>query len=454
MAIVLFLKDLLVDDSFIYLRVVDNLLSGQGWVYNRGEFTNPCTSGLYVLLLAAIGLAGVRGPAQLLLAFGLGLAAVAIVHYRVFRTVNRTVALAVVTATLADVFLLRSVGLETSIFIACIVTASWAYQRRRPTLVGVVAGLAPLLRPEGFALIPLIVFADVLFYRAVCWRSVLIAGAIVSPWIVFSWWYFGTPVSHSIAVKAAQSSVGWWAEQPTWLIAFIQAQPFWYLTLPLGVLGAVYAYRRLGALHPFLFIWIGFCVTQVVAYSVLGAPAGYWWYFVPGTQALITLIVPLTVSAPELLRPNRELSAWRSRSSGLVAKLFVVLVALVLLVPALLLGPHPKVRAYAEIAAWLVAHTPSDVRVAAGEIGYIGYYSQRPIVDIHGLLHRDALRSIRAEGLSWWFRYRPEFIIRHDNPLPGEPSAQWRSDRYEDFMKEYRPVYRSWTLILFQRQGR
>jgi hypothetical protein len=129
------------------------------------------------------------------------------------------------------------------------------------------------------------------------------------------------------------------------------------------------------------------------------------------------------------------------------------MVALVLFVPVLFLASHPKTAAYSDISAWLVAHTPSRVRVAAAEIGYIGYYSERPIVDMHGLLHRDALRHIRSEGLSWWFRrYTPDFIIGHESPLPGEPSPEWRSDVYEEFTNQYKAVYRSWTLILFQRK--
>jgi hypothetical protein len=64
------------------------------------------------------------------------------------------------------------------------------------------AGLAPLLRSEGFASI------------AVCWRSVLIAWRDVCPWFASSSWSFGMPVSHSVGVKAARSSVGWWARPP------------------------------------------------------------------------------------------------------------------------------------------------------------------------------------------------------------------------------------------------
>src|SRR5262245_12252519 len=48
------------DDGFINLRIVRNLLSGQGPVYNLGERVEVGTSPLWIGLLAMLGATGAR----------------------------------------------------------------------------------------------------------------------------------------------------------------------------------------------------------------------------------------------------------------------------------------------------------------------------------------------------------------------------------------------------------
>ena len=456
MLLPLVFRGALVDDSFIYLRVTENILSGRGWVFNAGEYTNPCTSPLYVLLLVVLGLTGIRGPESLLVASGFGLAAIGLVHYAVFREKHRNMAVVLAAAAATNILLLRSIGLETPLFLAAILTTSVLYQYGFRTLVGVSAGLAALLRPEGIALIPLIIAADYLFERRLRWRSVLGAAAIVAPWVVFSCWYFGSPLPHSVVIKAMQRHVGIWAQQRSWPVAFLEAQAAVTITLPLALVGAVYAYRSLRSHWRFLFIWIGFCLAQVGGYSVFGAPVGYWWYFVPGTQAIITLAVVGIFAIHNALVDHVSLRAAARARATRWAITFGVAVAVgtLFFLPLLAPRPQPTATEYRDVASWLVAHTDATADVAASEIGYIGYYSGRRITDINGLLHRAALSPIRSGRLSWWFEAEtPDFIVTHASALPGEPSKDWPPELYGKFTECYEAVLRSRGVVLYKYRG-
>jgi hypothetical protein len=48
-------------------------------------------------------------------------------------------------------------------------------------------------------------------------------------------------------------------------------------------------------------------------------------------------------------------------------------------------------------ARWLAANTPGDALVAAHDIGAIGYYSQRDLIDLAGLISPEVIPFIRDE---------------------------------------------------------
>ncbi|MEO8276843.1 MAG: hypothetical protein ABI639_11540 [Thermoanaerobaculia bacterium] len=57
----------------------------------------------------------------------------------------------------------------------------------------------------------------------------------------------------------------------------------------------------------------------------------------------------------------------------------------------------PRIRVYRDIGAWLRSHTLPQSRVAAVEIGALAYFSDRPVLDLAGLIDPE-LRTARHEG--------------------------------------------------------
>jgi hypothetical protein len=79
---------------------------------------------------------------------------------------------------------------------------------------------------------------------------------------------------------------------------------------------------------------------------------------------------------------------------------------------------------FRSIGQWLSAHTPPGSSVGALEIGVIGYYAGRPIIDFAGLIQPDVtlqlLGSSSYEGAALWAvqRYHPDYLVLRDGLFP------------------------------------
>jgi hypothetical protein len=71
-------------------------------------------------------------------------------------------------------------------------------------------------------------------------------------------------------------------------------------------------------------------------------------------------------------------------------------------------------RTRREIGLWLARNTPTWATVCTEPIGYIGYYSERRILDEVGLVSPQLIPLIRA-GDGWFGRilqtYRPDYVV-------------------------------------------
>ena len=60
---------------------------------------------------------------------------------------------------------------------------------------------------------------------------------------------------------------------------------------------------------------------------------------------------------------------------------------------------------------WIKNNTKETDTVAVANIGYIGYYANRHIIDIVGLLHPDIARNHRHDLYYWYNTYKPKYIV-------------------------------------------
>jgi hypothetical protein len=72
----------------------------------------------------------------------------------------------------------------------------------------------------------------------------------------------------------------------------------------------------------------------------------------------------------------------------------------------------PVQRLYTKAGRWLRDNTSRAAKVGYFEIGFIGYYSDRYIVDAVGLVNRDVLEHVARGDVKWaYLHYKPDYLI-------------------------------------------
>jgi len=96
-------------------------------------------------------------------------------------------------------------------------------------------------------------------------------------------------------------------------------------------------------------------------------------------------------------------------------------------------------RIYRKIGDWLSANTSADSLVAVTEVGVIGYFADRPMVDLLGILRPDIGDALGRGDLTYTIpHYMPDYIVLGSNL--DTFGARFDKDKW--FLSNYEPVAR------------
>lgn len=417
------------DDSWIHLHFARNLAEGHGFSFNPGVPVPGSTAPLWTLALGAlfalvgshpvlakvVGIAATLGSAALAgrLAWiwtggpGLGLLAALLV----------TLAGPMVWGALS--------GMEVALAALLVTGALVHHARGRPWAGGVALGLAVLARPEAIVLAPLFWLAGPLTGRRLLAWALPIAGAL-APWVAFSLATTGSVLPATAAAKIEGGLVGLLAgvreplrrmlvERP-WQFELEWARWLWRVDVLLPCLllpGLWWLGRRVGRaalvpasvllLHPLAMAWL----------APYRGPS-----FQEGRYSIHLLPLAFVVAAAALA-PLRS-SGGASRVKRALGPLAAVAL-LAGVVAALPSAASRYGRAVQNIEAmqvhlghWVARHTDPTARIAANDIGAIGYVSRRQVIDVMGLI-TPAIIPFRRDGEAGVLRYLehvcPDYLI-------------------------------------------
>jgi len=462
------------EDFYITLRSSRNLVEGHGLVFNPGERVHTFTSPLGVLL-PALGLALGGGDDQValwlfrLLSAALLAGGVALVWRRAealgLGRVGRVVlfGLLLTDAKLTD-FAIN--GQETALcvfFLLLLWSELEAAGPPRPAwLAAACAGLM-WTRPDGFILGGAVIVASVLIRRrgpdapappwAALTRGILLGALLYLPWFIWAWWYYGSPIPHTIVAKAAVTP------------------PVSASALLLIPLRALTGRSMLGDLFlPTYWVFGGWPAAVAALAQVLAAVAAFAWVWpalpAPGRRASLALFLGMfylnsIILFPWYVPPWTVLAflalAWTV--DGLHARLaaagrrgFAVAVRLAgLLVVgvqcALLLAVAWQTRIQQRlvedhnrraIGIWLHEHAAPTDTVFLEPLGYIGYFSQLKTYDFPGLSSPEVVAAVRAGAKSYAdiiARLRPEWLVLRADELAGSGASARRIRRDYRFVQ-------------------
>lgn len=431
------------EDYYITYRSSKNLASGHGLVFNHGDRLHTFTSPLGVLLPAVSSL--LTGNAsdtaalwifRLMCAAAFGGAAALLVQLtrRLAWPGVATALLVLLIGTDAKFLDFTINGMETAFMLLFLAYALWSHFTPGPRqwlhLGGAWAGLM-WTRPDSFIYIGLIAAGCWIFNQpdrtggnrrqqlALFFKAGLFTTALYGPWLAWAWWYYGSPIPHTIVAKGAQSGgigalnrflEGFW--QLPWLIwkngtaaegAFLPSYyvfpswPGWMITYgrvlaTLASLLWLVPRLRLEVRVASLGYFFSVCYLSFVPYFPFP-----WYLPSPALLAFVAiagLFAQLWTLKPAPLR-------W-----ALATAASLMLVGAVVLT----LGSARQARAqqrYIEdgnrrvIGEWLRANAQPGDSVFMEPLGYIGYFSGLKTYDWPGMSSREVTEACRLVGTHW-----------------------------------------------------
>ncbi len=202
------------DDTYIHFVYARNLAEQGRLFFNVvHESGVGTTSILWVLLLAAGLKVGIALPVSAKVLGVVSLVTVAFGLYVLLRPVLRPLpafGAALLVALSGNMLWFALSGMETTLFLAVGVLALLAYRGGRWVWLGAALGLLSLIRPEGLALGLAIAVVELLQQRRLT-RGLIVSGlvcaAICMPWFIYLLWRTGSVVSTSGLGKQLSSSV-------------------------------------------------------------------------------------------------------------------------------------------------------------------------------------------------------------------------------------------------------
>lgn len=254
--------------------------------------------------------------------------------------------------------------------------------------MGFLAGFAFLVRPEAALLIALYGIKNFFEHRKNLTRFIVTVGIfgavlllIVSPWMIFNLKYSGRPFPSTISSKFMQYGYPfsiWNSLKYLWnVFLYFLNGPLMILIPGIGFIIYTALRRRKTALY-FPIAW---SLTLILVYSV-ALPAIYHHgrYLMPLIPILIIFGIEGLVLLFEEYRLKRRLQnlIWIA-IAGMVIALWINGASTYALQVKLLNENHGAV------AHWLDHNIPKDAVIATHDIGIIGYFTQRRIVDLAGL---------------------------------------------------------------------
>lgn len=421
------------DDGYITYRYARNLAEGRGLVFNEGERVLGTSAPGYAVTLGALAALGrplglgVEDAGSFVFFASLLALPLLLARRGAFAAPLLFGALALVSR-----FDLELSGCETLPALGLLVAAfRLAWDAERPSLAGLAGGLATAFRLDSGLALAALGLALWRRDRRFPLRFALAGGAPIVVTLASLGSYYGTFLPTTLAGKRSElalAAAGYGASEWAWLER-VYGRGGAVALLALAGAGVVALWRAgAGERHGRLALgclgaWL---LAHELFYRAVGVPFSPWYQ----VHLFHALLLAAAVGAWFLARWGWTQGSDAIRRPGRSGALAVVL-TLPLWVPALGytvthrgIPPDPRIRVYRDVAraADGCDGAPGGA-IAAVEIGALGYFSDRPVLDLVGLVDPE-LRRAKSEGrlAAALLARRPDFLV--DHPTFQEPF--WR----------------------------
>lgn len=415
------------DDPYITYRYALNLASGKGFVYNLHQKTLSTTTPFFAVLLSFFEILNwISIPRMAII---LGCISLSLSSYILWKINNRveTYLLGWVSLLLFSTFPLpaTTISSETPLYILIGLLTVFFYLEQKWSLAALTSAFLVLTRPDGILLPFLIAIREIYLNKGT--PSSLLVKKYMMPVGLFLlisliswgalWIYFGSPVPVTLFAKQ-QQGVMYISQQ--FLGGFLRLlrgyarQPYFLLESMFSLLGLIYLIR---SRHPALLI-VSWNVIYFCAYTIIRVSRYYWYYapLVPGFIVLVGGGFQALWDFSISLRGELTRNIFRI---SLIGALVFCFVGQSLLLHKSSKSTDRRIPIYRQVGLWLKAYTPADAKVGALEVGVIGFYSQRFMIDFAGLVEPDVAaymtKSTTYEDTARYAiaQYQPDYVVLH-----------------------------------------
>lgn len=452
------LKNGFTDDGFIHIQYARNIIERGEYSFNPGEVSFGTTSPLWVVELAALGSffadREVLVTLSRILSWLSGFLAVAGLYFLVSALGGkRLTALLAALVFASDAWFTRwtALSMETSTAVLTVILMGLAAARahenlRAAAFLGFFMAVASLVRPEVYLAFPVYAVTLLLLRGSMdgrCARTTLVVGVLlVLPWLLFAKLHIGSLLPNTAGAKS-----GGLVLSP---LVFLQkfkpvvqtvgsTQALTVFAIAASLLWLRGRSRLLAPPFRFLILW------------TVALPVAYVLFDIQILSRYLLLVTPFVCVFGWLAL--EELFANVPRLSGRAGRVWMTAAAVVMIAVnagfyfKVVVGPsrefsHDLTHNMKNIAEYIRDHSDEKAVVAAADIGYLAFYSQRRVLDLGGLVEpvtgelrsRYSYEEIIEKGLYLGLAEYPrvDFFIDRDleaNRFTGRELRGYRFDR-------------------------
>jgi arabinofuranosyltransferase len=416
------------DDFYIHLQYAKNFSRTFIWAFNAGIPSYGTTSPLWVLLLSCFGLCRIDLIfAAKSLSFVLGIAAFYLLFERARGFANKNLFyLCVLSMGLNHWYRLAvGAGMEATLASVCItfLFVRTYYHNKSAGyyfINGAIMGLCALVRPELIYVALVFVFADLFDIvgrkKTICRLFLLITGAVVvvTPWIVFAELNLHQIIPTTVLVKTGhhfgyKNTIA----ACTRVIAFYL--PNGCIEIISGLLFLVWIVQKKVKMTHDMLLRIGLVAGIPVLYLVnqaIGGASISYRYAAPTIPIII-------FSAFKFLDFLIEKKEWRSTSHY---RLLMAMLVLFIVLPNIwlsvkhtpfLVKSNNYLAVLEKYGKYLKGHASPKDTVACYDVGAIGYYSDRFVLDLVGLVSPETIKYQQGDmyNLAAITVFKPKYLV-------------------------------------------
>jgi tetratricopeptide (TPR) repeat protein len=425
-----------IDDPWIHLTFAKNLIEYQSFSYFKNEMvTSGSTSPIYTIILS---LGFIITKDEMTLSYILGifffiLSALSFYKLSSFEFAKENIFAILITAIfICDKWIafISDSGMETTMYILILIACIYFYKERKAVPFAVCLGLILWGRPDGVVFIGALAvdyfvinqFSKKnkelkLFSKKDFTKILIIAGSLIVLYFTFNMILSGSLLPNTYNAKLTYYSPEFRSRTD-----FLKFEVWDYFTR--GAYGIVMV-GFIFSVFKLLFDLTKKRYNQNLIYIVfIFALIFVYWYKLPYAHRFGRYLMPaipffLLVSAIGFRDLAKLLGSYfKSRNFAIVSGMIILSVILVLSIK----DYNENKRLYAEqceyifdrqvaAALWIRNNSQESDIIATHDVGAIGYYSNRKIVDVAGLITPELIDKIHDKNYS---PYVTEFLKKHN----------------------------------------